>query len=156
MARQRINKIICLVMLMVSLSASLLQFHNHDCHGHAEFFFKVLEVTLGCGEGHRAHYNCVELQGISDCAGAADSKGSECALHLNPFEVFVHTDVRSDMTDNIATPLFFATLFAMVRLDDVSTINCFKKDFLFRFINLSESEGFSYRISPLRGSPNRG
>ena len=139
---------LCVAMLLVSLLASLLQFHNHDCHGHAEFDLTGAEITLGCNHGHNACHKHAERAGSEQLDGCGHLHDcSECALHLQPSETASQIFCSAPLlTQTECFCLNSWPLVAEAELSDVTN----QRSTHFR---IKESEGFNCKLTPRRGSP---
>lgn len=68
------------IILLTELMAGMLQFHSHDCLGHAKFATSVLNHAVGCNLDHDAH-GPVSPQ--SPMGGNHES----CGMHLDKCDV---------------------------------------------------------------------
>lgn len=68
------------IILLTEIMAGMLQFHSHDCLGHAKFATSVLNHAVGCNLDHDAHG---PLSPQSPMAGDHES----CGMHLDKCDV---------------------------------------------------------------------
>lgn len=68
------------IILLTELMAGMLQFHSHDCLGHAKFATSVLNHAVGCTLDHDAH-GPVSPQ--SPMGGDHES----CGMHIDKFDI---------------------------------------------------------------------
>lgn len=136
------------VMLLVSLLASLLQFHNHDCHGHAEFDLTGADITLGCNHGHNSCHKdtySIGSEQMDSCCHLHDC--AECALHIQPGETASQISCTAPLL--VQTDCFCLKSWPLEAIAAPSVIAYQRPP----YFKIKESEGFNCRLTPRRGSP---
>lgn len=91
------------IILLTELMAGMLQFHSHDCLGHAKFATSVLNHAVGCNLDHDAH-GPVSPQ--SPMGGNHES----CGMHLDKCDVNPSGEnyLSSIVQPAIAEPIVFS------------------------------------------------
>lgn len=77
-----------IAIILLSLLASVLQFHNHDCLGHIEMDMAFTDITIGCNHHNHAHYGADSHHdnAVSTKHGHQhhhNDKGDDCAMHIS-------------------------------------------------------------------------
>lgn len=68
------------IILLTELMAGMLQFHSHDCLGHAKFATSVLNHAVGCNHDHDAH-------GPVSPKSPMEGDHESCGMHLDKCDV---------------------------------------------------------------------
>lgn len=72
-----LKAIAVILLLTMEIMAGLLQFHSHDCAGHAKFSPQTLFSCVGCNHNHAADMP------HSEDGQCGENESGKCGLHLD-------------------------------------------------------------------------
>lgn len=140
----RIRKCMAVTALIVSVLASLLQFHSHDCGGHVRLDCNGHEFVLGCSHHETG---CADYCSNQHNGGTHHNHSNhDCPLHFQSPALF--SDQRYHDTPSVTFD-FVAELTAGTELTSEHFVTNEK-------VGIQNSPNLKLiflRVAPLRGSP---